>query len=748
LRRLTVITLTLAAAAWAASSSGPAARTLDTAGGPTGGPANAAVAGTVTKTFWPRADTRVEEANPSTNFGTATQLGVRGGATPDIESFLRFAVTGVWGPVQSVTLVLRTPTWSSAADGPAVYRTTGGWAETGITWSNRPARTSAAVDDKGAIAADSLVSYDVTSLVGGDGAYSFGLAGTSGDGVSFNSKEAAVERPRLVVTFLDDHPPNPPQNLRAELIDSTQAALEWDPATDDYGVAGYQVFRDGVSIATLGTQTSYLDSGILAGDRNQYTVRALDTVGSSSGPSYGATVTTPVTVTFAPRADARVEEASPTTNFGTLTKLAARGGTVPDVESFVRFGVTGVSGTVHSAELVLRTGNWTDAGTIDGPALYRTAANWTEDGITWSSRPARMGGVVDDQGPLGIDSPVTYDVSSVVQGDGLYSFSLASNSTDVAFFHSREVTVYRPVLVVRFLPPDKRAMTAGDIACDPSDTNFNGGQGTPLKCRQLHTSNLIQDAAPDAVLALGDLQYGGSTLGQFNGGYDPSWGRFRNLTRPVPGNHEYDQSGAAGYFDYWNGVGKAVGPGGDRAKGGYYSFDVGAWHVIALNSNCSRIGGCGPGSAQEQWLRRDLQATERACTLAYWHHPRFSSGDHSGSQSMQDIWVALYEAGADLVLTGHSHVYERFAPQNALGGRDFLYGMRQFVVGTGGRDLRSFSTPEPNSEVRDSGSFGALALTLRPGSYSWQFVPASPSTLSDSGIGACHNSPPPAAPAP
>ena len=212
------------------------------------------------------------------------------------------------------------------------------------------------------------------------------------------------------------------------------------------------------------------------------------------------------------------------------------------------------------------------------------------------------------------------------------------------------------------------------------------------------------------------------------------------ITRPAPGNHEYQTGGgtncdtsgnAAGYYGYF---GPAAG---DPAKG-YYSYDLGDWHLVALNSECGKAQGCGAGSPQEQWLRADLAAHEHACTLAYWHRPLFSSGEHRGFADVRPLWQALYDAGADVVLSGHDHDYERFAPQTAAGAADAARGIRLFVVGTGGRHLRAFGATAANSQVRDSTSFGVLRLTLRPTSYDWQFVPAAGSAFTDSGSTACH----------
>jgi PKD domain-containing protein/calcineurin-like phosphoesterase family protein len=277
---------------------------------------------------------------------------------------------------------------------------------------------------------------------------------------------------------------------------------------------------------------------------------------------------------------------------------------------------------------------------------------------------------------------------------------------------------------------------AGDIACDPADGNFNSGNGTAGACRQKYTSDLLMGAGLAKVLTLGDNQYEDATLTKYLASFDPAWGRVRGLIRPAIGNHEYHTSGAAGYFDYFNGAGVSSGPAGDRTNG-YYSFDVGSWHLIALNSNCSNVS-CSAGSAQEQWLRADLAAHQNICTLAYWHHPRFSSGTHGNNSSVQPLWQALYDGNADVALNGHDHVYERFAPQNATGGSDPARGIREFVVGTGGKNHYSFTTTLPNSEVRNSDTYGVLRLTLRASGYDWRFEPEAGKSFSDSGSGACH----------
>jgi acid phosphatase type 7 len=250
------------------------------------------------------------------------------------------------------------------------------------------------------------------------------------------------------------------------------------------------------------------------------------------------------------------------------------------------------------------------------------------------------------------------------------------------------------------------------------------------------TARLVAAEPSATVLVLGDLAYDQGLNEEFDSCYDPPWGQFKDRTRPAPGNHEYAyfQKDAAAYFDYF---GESAGQWGL----GYYSFDIGRWHVVALNSNCDaeRLGGCWPGSPQERWLREDLAANTRPCTLAFWHHPRFSAGATHGSDPATDpFWRLLYDAGADLVLNGHDHNYQRFAPQTPDGGPDADRGIREFVVGTGGASLREVGEALPTTEEQSAESFGVLRLTLYDGGYDWEFVPVEGEEFTDRGSGRCH----------
>ena len=267
---------------------------------------------------------------------------------------------------------------------------------------------------------------------------------------------------------------------------------------------------------------------------------------------------------------------------------------------------------------------------------------------------------------------------------------------------------------------------AGDIACAPGDPV------TPTTCHQMQTSNLfVGNPAITAVLPLGDEQYEDGLLSEFQNSYDLSWGRALGKTHPVPGNHEYSSgSNGNGYFAYF---GARAG----TAGRGWYSFNVGQWHLVALNSNCSAVGGCGSSSPQVTFLKNDLAAHHPACTLAYWHHARFSSGPNGNLAAYDAIWKVLYSHHVDVVLSGHDHIYERYALQTPAQARDPKHGIREFVVGSGGRSLDPFTGPFTNGQFRQRSQFGILKLTLHPHRYEWRYVSAAKHVL-DSGETDCH----------
>ena len=271
---------------------------------------------------------------------------------------------------------------------------------------------------------------------------------------------------------------------------------------------------------------------------------------------------------------------------------------------------------------------------------------------------------------------------------------------------------------------DYTVYAAGDIAwCDHPDPKWSGAAATAMVVEAGLATN--RDAA---VLLLGDITYPRGRPREFTECYHPTWGRFKDRTWPSPGNHEYLTPGARGYFDYF----------GSAAGAGYYRIKLGSWQVYSLDSNLAP----GPAAIQLAWLKQELAANPSPCTLAYWHHPLYSSGGHGSIVRMGDAWRVLQDAGAELVLSGHDHDYERFAPQDAAGRFD-PRGIRQFVVGTGGAYATPFLLPLRNSEVRDNSRSGVLRLILKDGAYEWTFLEASydgfpNGNAPDRGEGKCH----------
>jgi Calcineurin-like phosphoesterase len=434
----------------------------------------------------------------------------------------------------------------------------------------------------------------------------------------------------------------------------------------------------------------------------------------SSTNVLSAAVTPAATVTFTAVADTYVQDTTPTTNYGTSTQLVVDGSPVD--RTFLKFTTSGLVDPVTSAKLRIHTADIQSASSPAGGTLQAVSdTTWLETGLTWNNQPG-LGATLGSLGSVSRNTWYELDVTTAVTGNATFSFALSSTNKNNAVYDSRETANDSELLVTTGTPPpgDPVLVGAGDIA----DCNNSGDSATEA----------LLDGIAGTVYTLGDNVYPNGTLNEFNNCYDPTWGQHKARTRPSPGNHDYNTSGAAGYFSYF---GSLAGPSGV----GYYSYDVGTWHVVSLNSEVAH----GVGSTQEQWLRADLAASTQPCTLAYWHKPRFTSGaNHAPDTTMTPLWQALYDFNADVVLSGHNHQYERFAPQDSNGNLDTARGLREFVAGTGGESHYSFATIQPNSEVRNSDTFGVLKLTLHANSYDWQFVPEAGKTFTDSGTTNCH----------
>jgi hypothetical protein len=471
-------------------------------------------------------------------------------------------------------------------------------------------------------------------------------------------------------------------------------------------------------------------------------------------------------VTVNPEADSYVEAASPTRNNGTSTQVRIDGS--PVVRTYIKFNVTGVTGTVSSATLEI----YANSAQSTGFEVHKVQdTSWTETSVNYNNAPSYDGEVLGTSGPLKAATWYSVDVAPAISGNGSYSFLLLTAGSTAASLASREsgnsphldivysdgsgstaTPIATPTAVPSTIPTatatpvatptatplvtltptpqgsDPIVMAASDIICDSLSTSSSS-------CQQMAASQVAVNENPDALLIVGDLCHTPSS-NCFNNYYAPSWGRLFAKTYPITGNHEYLVSKAVPYFDYWNGVGNANGRAGERTKG-YYSFDIGAWHIIALNSQCSQAGGCNAGSPQYTWLQQDLASHPNSCTLAYYHIPVFSSGGRANN-NMKQIYTLLYNNNVEVVLDGHDHIYERFAPQDPNGQADPVRGIRQFIVGTGGANHTKIASVKPNSEVRNTDTFGALKLTLRENSYDWEFKPVAGKTFTDSGTSLCH----------
>jgi hypothetical protein len=446
--------------------------------------------------------------------------------------------------------------------------------------------------------------------------------------------------------------------------------------------------------------------------------------GSNGLPGFSSPVLqTSTSLTFKAEADARVQERKPDTNAGTSDYLEAIQANKRSVESYVRFTVSGVSDIIASAHL--RVYSTTDT-SQNGPAVYAADNTWSETEITWNNRPKRLGEASDNKDTTRRYGWVDYDVTALVTGNGTYSFVLAGDSNDGVRFSSRESS-NGPQLIITLasgMPtstPTSKPTLAPTASPTPMGDAVLVGAGDIATCDREQdelTAQLLDDI-PGTVFTTGDNAYPNGAYSEFTNCYDSSWGQHKARTKPVPGNHEYNTSGAAGYFQYFNNIPS------------YYAYDLGSWRVYALNSEID----VSASSAQIAWLKKDLAENPKQCVAAYWHKPRWSSGNHGSNPAMQTLWQILYEAGAELVLNGHDHSYERFAEMDA-SGTTVTEGMREFVVGTGGAGLYDFETTLPASEVRNNTTFGVLKLTLHQTSYDWEFVPAG-GMFTDSGSGNC-----------
>lgn len=656
--------------------------------------ASAAAADT---TFAPSADAQVKSSSPTTNYGSDAGLRLRQG-TPDntitYRTYLKFTVTGLTGSV--TTAKLRLYVTDASNDGGTAFlagndfSTGGAWTESGLTWSNAPGASSGPLGSAGSVATGTWAEFPVTLALTGNATYTFLLTTASSDSAIFSSKEGG-NAPQLVVTT-GAGSATPPSNTNPPLISGTTQV-------------GSQLTANPGSWSGTGPITyAYQWQRCTTPGSCQPIANAIGQTYILAAADQGTTTRVRVTATgaVAPPGVALSAEVGPITAVSQQT---------PPVNT----QSPSISGSAQQGSiLTANPGQWSGTGPIAFTYQWRRCSGATCADIVGETQQTHL-----------LDAS---DVSKTIQ----LRVTATGAVPPPGVAYSAQVGPVAPFSG----GGDVVLMTAGDIACDPTSSSFNGGNGTSSSCRQKATSDLLVAANPDAVLPLGDLQYENAKLSDFTASYDPSWGRVFAKTYPVVGNHEYQTSGASGYYDYWNRTGQDKG---HRSAKGYYSFDLGGWHIVVLNSNCSQAGGCSAGSAQQQWLRADLQTHPAPCTIAAWHHPRFntSSSGLKTNGATQALWQALYDNHADIILNGHVHHYERWAPVTPAGTSD-PNGIREFIVGTGGIDLGGSGSASGNLEVLEKKTFGVLKLTLHATSYDWQFMPVAGQSFSDSGSSACH----------
>ena len=456
-------------------------------------------------------------------------------------------------------------------------------------------------------------------------------------------------------------------------------------------------------------------------------------VGGLVAPSTTATAEPPpeiaVTRTIGAEADAYVSEAAPEQTAGVAPRLIVDGS--PRRVAYLRFAVPAFEGRLVSARLRLHVADVAGAGSTSGGTVLASSVDaWDESTLHWLTRPPLDGAPAGGLGPVRRDTWVSRDVTTLVRSGQVLTLGIRSGQADDVAYDARGAGVGPRLVLDVDAPPEGTIVAAvGDMVCGAGQVQ------TAQTCHELAVSDLlVEDPDLEAFFALGDLQYNAGSLADFQTYYEPTYGRVKPITYPVIGNHKYQTQDGDGYWDYWGAQA------GERDRG-WYSIDLGArWHVVFLNSNCGQVS-CLNGSLQLQWLHADLQATTRPCIAAVFHHPRWSSGEAPGDNPSVDPFVRILQRHrAELILSGHSHNYERFRRQRA-DGTASANGIRQFVVGTGGRSVDAatgFERPfSVNSQFRIAGVFGLLRLSLTDTGFWWSFVDEN-GRVRDSGTDRCH----------
>ena len=608
---------------------------------------NQAASGPTTVTILPSADSYVESDLPSTNFGPSAVL--KNNTTPDTRAYLKFNVTGIAGTVTKATF--RAYTQTSSGSGYELHGVAdNSWVEPGLTYSNRPA-VGGMIGSAVNFTANTWTSVDASTYVKAAGTYSFEMNGTSTNLKQYSSREGANPA-QLVIQYT---PAAAPASLSAiagggqtttvGTAFSTQLAVKAVDASSQ-PVAGASVifsapasgagaaFAGGLSTASVTTGADGIATApqlVANATAGAYQVSA-STNGASSAVTFNLTNTPaapPSTPTAVDVADSYVRSDVPAGNYGSAAVLIGR--TSPEIDSYVKFDVSGLSAAPLKAVLRL----WAETTGTTTYKVYQVAdSSWTESGLAFTNKPA-FGALAATSGPTTADTWMDLDVTGAVSGNGLMTLGFTTGSTAGKNFGSREDASHAPQLLLTAEPPqsgDPVVVAAGDIACSPADTSYNGGAGTATACHEKATSDLVLSLNPLAVITLGDEQYNSGKLTDFLTSYDPTWGRFKDITHPSIGNHEFGQTGASGYFNYFGDNATPLEPGCRSNCKAWYSYTVGNWRIITLNTECgTNNNNCVAGSEQDLWLQAELASANAAgqCKLVTSHRP---SGRRRASQ--------------------------------------------------------------------------------------------------------------------
>jgi chitodextrinase len=643
--------------------------------------------------FTPTDDTFAHSDYPNTTHGSLAEFRVDG--SPVLRGFLRFDVTGLTAPVTRATLKVYSRTGHS--DGFEIRSvSSSGWTEATLTDANAPTPSTTVTAQSGAITAGTWVAVDVTKLVAGNGAVAFALTTTSVTNLPLGAKEGGAEKaPQLIVeTSASTSGSTTPSTTAAST--TTTTATTTTPTT------------------TTTTSTSPTTTTAPPPDTSPPTtptgLRSTGATTTSVSVSWSASSDDRGVAGYGVYIDARAAGSTSQTSF-TASSLTCGNSYVVTVDAYDAAG----NRSAKSAPLTVATTACPDTQPPTAPTNLRaTAATTSSVDIAWKASTDNVGvtgyRVYKGGAFVATTTATAYQFTGLACGT---SYTFGVDAYDAAGNLSTRATL---TAATSACPPpsgsDPVIAIAGDIA--------GSGSGDSA------TAALLDSLAPSAVLTAGDNAYPDGTLAEYNSYYDPTWGRHKSKTYPSPGNHEYLTSGASGYFSYFGARAGASGK-------GFYSYNLGAWHLIALNSEVAH----GATSEQVTWLKNDLASTSAKCVLAYWHKPRFTAGNYSDNSGYQPFWDALYAANADVVVNGHDHNYQRYVPMTPTGARDDVRGIREFVVGTGGRSHYSLRA-DSRRVVADSTSYGVLKLTLRSSGYDWRFLPEAGKTFTDSGTGTCH----------